>query len=163
MDLQLFYRDTEQAETWMNKQEAFLANQDLGDSLDAVESLIKKHQDFEKSLAAQEEKINALDEFATKLIQVHITRNARKRMVLTAFVCRVSTTLLMTCLEDAMHFLIAGVVSWIVLLIVLASFMRITRNRHSIGLRARYGFVLCKRKTWFSVTATRWKAGSKRS
>ncbi|EYB99527.1 hypothetical protein Y032_0122g1099 [Ancylostoma ceylanicum] len=69
MDLQLFYRDTEQAETWMNKQEAFLANQDLGDSLDAVESLIKKHQDFEKSLAAQEEKINALDEFATKLIQ----------------------------------------------------------------------------------------------
>lgn len=32
MDLQLFYRDTEQAETWMNKQEAFLANQDLGDS-----------------------------------------------------------------------------------------------------------------------------------
>ncbi|KAK6044474.1 spectrin repeat-containing domain protein, partial [Cooperia oncophora] len=69
MDLQLFYRDTEQAETWMNKQEAFLANQDLGDSLDAVESLIKKHQDFEKSLAAQEEKIIALDEFATKLIQ----------------------------------------------------------------------------------------------
>ncbi|CAI5455840.1 unnamed protein product [Caenorhabditis angaria] len=69
MDLQLFYRDTEQAETWMNKQEAFLANNDLGDSLDSVEHLIKKHEDFEKSLAAQEEKINALDEFATKLIQ----------------------------------------------------------------------------------------------
>lgn len=69
MDLQLFYRDTEQAETWMNKQEAFLTNEDLGDSMDAVESLIKKHEDFEKSLAAQEEKINALDEFATKLIQ----------------------------------------------------------------------------------------------
>lgn len=69
MDLQLFYRDTEQAETWMTKQEAFLANDDLGDSLDSVESLIKKHEDFEKSLAAQEEKINALDEFATKLIQ----------------------------------------------------------------------------------------------
>lgn len=58
-----------QAETWMTKQEAFLANEDLGDSLDSVESLIKKHEDFEKSLAAQEEKINALDEFATKLIQ----------------------------------------------------------------------------------------------
>lgn len=53
----------------MTKQEAFLANDDLGDSLDSVESLIKKHEDFEKSLAAQEEKINALDEFATKLIQ----------------------------------------------------------------------------------------------
>ncbi|CAD5229447.1 unnamed protein product [Bursaphelenchus okinawaensis] len=69
MDLQLFYRDTNQAENWMTKQEAFLANQDLGDSLDSVESLLKKHEDFEKSLAAQEEKIRALDEFATKLIE----------------------------------------------------------------------------------------------
>ncbi|XP_024083018.1 spectrin alpha chain [Cimex lectularius] len=71
MDLQLFYRDTEQADTWMAKQEAFLANDDLGDSLDSVEALIKKHEDFEKSLAAQEEKIKALDEFATKLIEGH--------------------------------------------------------------------------------------------
>lgn len=69
MDLQLFYRDTAQAETWMTKQEAFLANQDLGDSMDSVESLLKKQEDFEKSLAAQEEKIRALDEFASKLIE----------------------------------------------------------------------------------------------
>ncbi|XP_041973840.1 spectrin alpha chain isoform X4 [Aricia agestis] len=69
MDLQLFYRDTEQADTWMHKQEAFLANEDVGDSLDSVEALLKKHEDFEKSLAAQEEKIKALDEFATKLIE----------------------------------------------------------------------------------------------
>ncbi|KRY60696.1 Spectrin alpha chain [Trichinella britovi] len=69
MDLQLFYRDTDQAETWMTKQEAFLANEDLGESLDSVEALIKKHEDFEKSLAAQEEKIKAFDEFATKLIE----------------------------------------------------------------------------------------------
>ncbi|KAH9498947.1 hypothetical protein Btru_004017 [Bulinus truncatus] len=68
MDLQLFLRDTEQADTWMTKQEAFLVNDDLGDSLDSVEALLKKHGDFEKSLAAQEEKIKALDEFATKLI-----------------------------------------------------------------------------------------------
>lgn len=68
MDLQLFFRDTEQADTWMAKQEAFLANDDLGDSLDSVEALIKKHEDFEKSLAAQEEKIKALDIFATKLV-----------------------------------------------------------------------------------------------
>jgi spectrin alpha len=38
MDLQLFYRDTERADTWMAKQEAFLANDDLGDSLDSVAS-----------------------------------------------------------------------------------------------------------------------------
>ncbi|XP_059141379.1 spectrin alpha chain-like isoform X3 [Physella acuta] len=68
MDLQLFLRDTEQADTWMTKQEAFLVNDDLGDSLDSVEALLKKHGDFEKSLAAQEEKIKALDEFASKLI-----------------------------------------------------------------------------------------------
>jgi spectrin alpha len=46
-----------------------LANDDLGDSLDAVESLLKKHENFEKSLTAQEEKINALNEFAIKLIE----------------------------------------------------------------------------------------------
>lgn len=49
--------------------QAFLANDDLGDSLDSVEALMKKHDDFEKSLAAQEEKIKALDEFASKLIE----------------------------------------------------------------------------------------------
>lgn len=48
--------------------QAFLSNDDLGDSLDGVEALIKKHEDFEKSLAAQEEKIKALDDFASKLI-----------------------------------------------------------------------------------------------
>lgn len=69
MDLQLFYRDTEQADAWMFKQEAFLDNQNLGDSLDSVEAMMKKHEDFEKSLAAQEEKIKALDDFASKLIE----------------------------------------------------------------------------------------------
>ncbi|XP_071948314.1 spectrin alpha chain, non-erythrocytic 1-like isoform X2 [Antedon mediterranea] len=67
-DLQIFYRDVEQANTMMSKQEAFLANEDLGDSLDGVEALMKKHDDFEKSLNAQEEKIKLLDEFATELI-----------------------------------------------------------------------------------------------
>jgi len=69
MDLQLFYRDTEQADAWMAKQEAFLANKDLGDSLDSVEALIKKHEDFEKSLVAHEDKITTLDNFASKLIE----------------------------------------------------------------------------------------------
>jgi len=49
--------------------QAFLANDDIGDSLDSVEALIKKHEDFEKSLAAQEDKIKLLDDFATKLIE----------------------------------------------------------------------------------------------
>ena len=36
--------------------QSFLAIEDVGDSLDSVEALIKKHENFEKSLAAQEEK-----------------------------------------------------------------------------------------------------------
>ncbi|XP_046912675.2 spectrin alpha chain isoform X2 [Dermatophagoides farinae] len=69
MDLQLFYRDTEQAEQWMNKQDVFLENEDLGESLDQVESMIKKHDNFGKTMIAHQEKINALDEFAQRLIE----------------------------------------------------------------------------------------------
>jgi len=71
MDYQLFYRDAEQADAWMAKQENFLSSQDLGDSLDSVEAMTKKHDDFEKSLVAHEEKIKALGDFATKLVEVH--------------------------------------------------------------------------------------------
>jgi hypothetical protein len=37
--------------------QAFLADDTLGDSLDGVEAMIKKHEDFENSFGAQEEKI----------------------------------------------------------------------------------------------------------
>jgi len=36
--------------------QAFLASDELGDSLNGVEALIKKHEDFEKTLVAWEEK-----------------------------------------------------------------------------------------------------------
>ena len=49
--------------------QSFLSNQDVGDSLDEVEALLKKHEDFEKSLAAQEEKVKAVDEVASRLLQ----------------------------------------------------------------------------------------------
>lgn len=68
MDLMLFFRDAEQAEAWIAKQEAFLENKDVGDSLDAAEALMRKQEDFEKSLSAQEEKIKNLEAFADKLI-----------------------------------------------------------------------------------------------
>ena len=50
---QMFNREAEQAESWIAKREAFLASEDVGSSLDAVEALIKKHEDFDKSLQAQ--------------------------------------------------------------------------------------------------------------
>lgn len=51
LELQLFYRDCEQAESWMASREAFLA----GDSVDgdSVETLIKKHEDFDRAINSQ--------------------------------------------------------------------------------------------------------------
>lgn len=68
MELQLFNRDCEHADATMSKQEAFLADDNLGDSLDGVEALIRKHEDFDKSFAAQAEKINSIDEYANRLV-----------------------------------------------------------------------------------------------
>ncbi|XP_068918914.1 spectrin alpha chain, erythrocytic 1 [Petaurus breviceps papuanus] len=68
LDLHLFYRDSEQVDSWMSRQEAFLENEDLGNSLGSVEALLQKHDDFEEAFDAQEEKITTLDKTATKLI-----------------------------------------------------------------------------------------------
>ncbi|XP_074621265.1 spectrin alpha chain, non-erythrocytic 1-like [Acropora palmata] len=68
MELQLFNRDCEHANASMTKQEGFLADDNLGDSLDGVEALIRKHEDFDKSFAAQAEKVNGIDEYANRLI-----------------------------------------------------------------------------------------------
>ncbi len=57
LELQLFYRDCEQAENWMSAREAFLAAEELDSQGDNVEALIKKHEDFDKAINAQEEKI----------------------------------------------------------------------------------------------------------
>ena len=40
----------------------------LQSTVDAVEALFKRHEDFENTLVAQEEKIQALDDMADKLI-----------------------------------------------------------------------------------------------
>ncbi|XP_058165915.1 spectrin alpha chain, erythrocytic 1 [Dasypus novemcinctus] len=68
LDLHLFYRDSEQVDSWMSRQEAFLENEDLGNSVGSVEALLQKHDDFEEAFTAQEEKIITLDNTATKLI-----------------------------------------------------------------------------------------------
>ena len=49
----MFNREAEVGEAWMAKRETFLAAEDVGDSLDAVEGLIKKHEDMDKSQQAQ--------------------------------------------------------------------------------------------------------------
>ncbi|CAF0848373.1 unnamed protein product [Didymodactylos carnosus] len=60
-----FARDAAIAETWLITQESYLQNEELGDTLDQVENLIKRHEQFEKSLMAQEDRFNALRNLTT--------------------------------------------------------------------------------------------------
>ena len=67
LELQLFNRDCEQAETWMAAREVSLEDS-AGGSGDTVDALIKKHEDFDRAINSQEEKIAALQTFADQLI-----------------------------------------------------------------------------------------------
>lgn len=67
-ELQLFLRDAEQVEGWIAAQETLLRSDELGDSLDAVEALIKRHEEIEKALVAQEEKTRGLSDTASALV-----------------------------------------------------------------------------------------------
>ena len=49
LELQLFYRDCEQAENWMSSRETFLATDEVDNEGDNVEALIKKHEERPKS------------------------------------------------------------------------------------------------------------------
>lgn len=66
LELQLFNRDCEQAETWMAAREASLEDSVDG-SGDSVEALLKKHEDFDRAIASQEEKISAINDLANKV------------------------------------------------------------------------------------------------
>ena len=64
----MFNRDAEQAEQWMATREAVLQSEVDGGAVEGAEALIKKHEDFTKALAKQEDKIGALNQKADKLI-----------------------------------------------------------------------------------------------
>jgi len=69
-ELQLFNRDCEQAETWMAAREASLEDSVDG-SGDSVEALLKKHEDFDRAIASQEEKISAINVLANTVCTYH--------------------------------------------------------------------------------------------
>ncbi|KAH9509152.1 hypothetical protein Btru_049222 [Bulinus truncatus] len=91
-NLQIFKETAEQAEAWIGTKEAFLANEDVGNTLYGVESLMKKHENFEKTTKAQEDRIEELKQFASDLCSEHhyasdeinsrcqVVLNRRKRM-----------------------------------------------------------------------------------
>ena len=58
----------DQAEATLAKQEAFLNNDDLGDSLAGVQMLVRKHEAFEKTMTAQGSRFEELQRFAAELL-----------------------------------------------------------------------------------------------
>ncbi|XP_054825905.1 spectrin beta chain, non-erythrocytic 5 [Eublepharis macularius] len=60
-EIQLLRRELDQAEAWLTAKEGFVSDPSYGHSISDVEQLLKKHQDFEKMLEAQEEKFAQLN------------------------------------------------------------------------------------------------------
>lgn len=48
----------DQLDTWLSIKDSTLRDAPLGDSIDAVEELIRKHDDFEKAVLAQDPKFH---------------------------------------------------------------------------------------------------------
>jgi len=65
LEVYQFARDAAVAEGWLMAQESYLTSHELGQTIDEVENLIKKHEAFEKSAAAQEERFAALERLTT--------------------------------------------------------------------------------------------------
>ncbi|XP_017777112.1 PREDICTED: spectrin beta chain isoform X3 [Nicrophorus vespilloides] len=65
LEVYQFARDAAVAEAWLIAQEPYLMSTELGHTIDDVENLIKKHEAFEKSAAAQEERFGALEKLTT--------------------------------------------------------------------------------------------------
>lgn len=64
--LQQFKAQTDQIDVWLANKEAFLNNDDLGDSYTAVEALIKKHEAFETLLNT--DNVDKLEKFANEIL-----------------------------------------------------------------------------------------------
>ncbi|XP_039761830.1 spectrin beta chain, non-erythrocytic 5 isoform X2 [Pararge aegeria] len=67
-ELQLFKEQARQVEDWLAAKEAFLNNDDLGENLDAVETLIRKHAEFTKLLESQLGRVVELEKFAQTVV-----------------------------------------------------------------------------------------------
>merc|ERR1712213_22125 len=65
LEVYQFARDAAVAEAWLIAQDPYLKSDELGQTIDEVENLIKKHEAFEKAAAAQEERFAALERLTT--------------------------------------------------------------------------------------------------
>lgn len=60
LDTQMFKREAETLENWIISREPMLNDGKFGETIPQVEDLIRKHEDFEKTIEAQDEKFMAL-------------------------------------------------------------------------------------------------------
>uniref|UniRef100_A0A5S6QYZ5 Spectrin beta chain n=1 Tax=Trichuris muris TaxID=70415 RepID=A0A5S6QYZ5_TRIMR len=65
LEVYQFARDAAVADAWLQAQEPYLLSREYGRTLEEVIKLIKKHEAFEKSAAAQEERFQALEKLTT--------------------------------------------------------------------------------------------------
>lgn len=69
LDLQLFNREAGRIDAITKGHEVVLEYNDLGDSVEAVESMIKRHRDLEDKLRAQEPRLDAFSKAADDLMR----------------------------------------------------------------------------------------------
>ena len=65
LEVHQFSRDAGVAEAWLMGQEPYLSSREIGQNVDDVEKLIKRHEAFEKSAATWEERFAALERLTT--------------------------------------------------------------------------------------------------
>lgn len=80
LEVHQFSRDAGVAESWLLGQEPYLSSRELGQSVDEVEKLIKRHEAFEKSAATWEERFSALERLTTlELLEVRRQQEEEER------------------------------------------------------------------------------------
>ncbi|XP_031418083.1 spectrin beta chain, non-erythrocytic 1 isoform X2 [Clupea harengus] len=80
LEVHQFSRDAGVAEAWLLGQEPYLGGREMGQSVDDVEKLIKRHEAFEKSAATWEERFSALERLTTlELLEVRRQQEEEER------------------------------------------------------------------------------------
>ncbi|XP_026211845.1 spectrin beta chain, non-erythrocytic 1-like isoform X2 [Anabas testudineus] len=80
LEVHQFSRDAGVAEAWLLGQEPYLSSREIGQSVDEVEKLIKRHEAFEKSAATWEERFSALERLTTmELLEVRRRQEEEER------------------------------------------------------------------------------------
>uniref|UniRef100_A0A3Q1AZZ9 Spectrin beta chain n=1 Tax=Amphiprion ocellaris TaxID=80972 RepID=A0A3Q1AZZ9_AMPOC len=80
LEVHQFSRDAGVAEAWLLGQEPYLSSREMGQNVDEVEKLIKRHEAFEKSAATWEERFAALERLTTmELLEVRRRQEEEER------------------------------------------------------------------------------------